>query len=391
MSGRIIIGVTGSIAAFKALELVRMLVKKEKDIDVILTDAGERFIPKVNFKSFTPGTVASDLWSEGADQPIHIKLSRAASILAVVPASADFIAKAAAGIADNLLLSTFLAFNGTKIIAPAMNPNMYKNPITLRNIKTLRKFGVIFIEPVIGPMADYLVGVGHLAELDDIFDCIEKYERKQILKGKKVLITAGGTREFVDPVRFIGNPSTGIMGIELGREFWKYGAEVKLISANISRKVPGYFKNIEVIDSEDMLKAVRENFKTSDIFVSTAAISDFTPRSPKKVKIKKTTDLKEIKLKRTMDIIKEIAKKKGKKKIIGFAAETSNLESETERKLNEKNLDLIVGNYVGKNKGFGEITSEGIILGEKTRIEFSGLTKSELSRKILEVILQVWY
>ncbi|MCK4666274.1 bifunctional phosphopantothenoylcysteine decarboxylase/phosphopantothenate--cysteine ligase CoaBC, partial [Candidatus Dependentiae bacterium] len=320
MSGRIIIGVTGSIAAFKSLELVRMLVKNGKEIDVILTEAGERFIPKVNFKSFTSGTVASDLWSEEVNQPIHIKLSKAASILVVVPASADFIAKAAAGIADNLLLSTFLAFNGPKIIAPAMNPNMYKNPITLRNIRTLRKFGVDFIEPTTGYMADYLIGVGHLADLQDIFDYIEKYERKQVLKGKKVLITAGGTREFLDPVRFIGNPSTGTMGIELAREFWKFGAEVKLISANISKQIPSYIKNIEVINSEEMLKVVRKNFKASDIFVSTAAISDFTPRTPKKVKIKKSTDLKEIKLKRTIDIIKEISKHKGKKKIIGFAA-----------------------------------------------------------------------
>ncbi len=391
MGSRILIGVTGSIAAYKSLELLRMLTKASKDVDIILTSAGEKFIPKINFESFTAGRVISDLWTETEKQPVHIKLSGDAKVLCVVPGSADFIAKAAAGIADDLLTAVFLAFPGPKLIAPAMNPNMYKNPITQRNLKTLKDFGVVIIEPQQGFMADYAVGVGHLADIEEIFDHIERAENPPLLKKKKIVITAGGTREHLDPVRFIGNPSTGRMGIELGRELWKFGAEITVLGANLSVKPPSYLTVIPCNSHLQMQANAKKHFKNCNIYISTAAISDFSPEKTEKSKIKKGQLKPIIKLIKNSDILQELSKNKGKRLLVGFAAETGDLEKETLRKFNEKNLDLIIGNLIDEKSGFGSGVSSGIILGRKIRVEFSGWNKNLLSKKIVEVILQVLY
>ncbi|HDS09711.1 MAG TPA: bifunctional phosphopantothenoylcysteine decarboxylase/phosphopantothenate--cysteine ligase CoaBC [Firmicutes bacterium] len=391
MGNRILIGVTGSIAAYKALEIVRMLSKASYETDVILTTSGERFIPRLNFESFTSGDVVSDFWTENHRQPIHIKLSRSAKVLAVVPGTADFIAKAAAGIADDLLTAVFLAFQGPKLIAPAMNPNMYDNPITQRNIRTLKEYGVIFIEPVQGYLADYTRGSGHLADTVEIFDYIERYIRPPLLEKKKVVITAGGTREPLDPVRFLGNPSTGLTGIELAKELWKLGSDVTVLGANLLVPVPSYLKVISSDSHSKMELNAKKQFKGCDIYISTAAISDFSPVSPSKHKIKKSGMPSRLNLTKNSDILKELSKIKGKRILIGFAAETVNLEKETIRKLKEKRLDIIIGNLIGSKSGFGFVSATGIILGRDIRVEFSGLDKKQLSRKIVEVLLQVLY
>jgi phosphopantothenoylcysteine decarboxylase/phosphopantothenate--cysteine ligase len=381
---KVLIGVSGSIASYKACDLIRHFQKKGGVVRVCATPSALEFVGKLTFKALTGEDVLSD-WKDGKTGLEHIFWARWPDVFILAPASANTIAKIRAGIADNFLTSLALAYNKPIVIAPAMNTQMYQNPATKENIDTLKKWGHLFVEPSYGELVCGEEGEGKLAEIEDIETEALKAVLPKPLKGKKILITAGGTREFFDPIRYISNASSGQMGYALAKMSYALGADVILISAPTCLRKPYGVKKIDVVSARDMYDAVLEHIDNVDIIIMNAAVADFRPKSYSKEKLKKSKENPVVELEPNPDILKTIGEKKRKDQIlIGFAAESQNLVENAKDKLKRKNLDVIVGNLLDV---FSKKTHKGVILfKDGKQIEIPPMEKEASALFILENI-----
>lgn len=336
---------------------MRLLVKKGIKVKVVITRGGEQFVTPFSFLALGAEEVFTDddQFSVISGSSIHLYLSRWADLIAVVPASADIIAKASCGVSDNLLLTTILASKKPIIFAPSMNENMLLHPATQRNIEFLRSFGYKIIEPEEGFLADLAMGRGRLKEPEDIFEEILVAITPKKLKGLRAMVTCGATREFIDPVRFITNGSSGKMGIAFAKVLRRFGAEVTLIAAHTTEKLPNVSKLIKVTTTEELYKAVIEEIGNVDLLVMAAAPSDYKPKEFNSSKLPKVDKLN-LELVSTVDVLKEVSKFKGEKLFVGFALQTENLIENATKKLVEKNLDYIIANLpANMGSDFGKI------------------------------------
>lgn len=389
---RILLGVTGSIAAYKAADLASKLTQQGAVVNSVLSESACKFISPLTFQSLTSqkAYIEEDLW-KGEGHVVHIYLGRNSDLLLIAPASADMIAKLAHGIADDLLSLTALAAACPIVIAPAMDGGMFSHPSTQANIETLKQRGVEFIGPAAGHLASGLVGSGRFEENQIIMQHLRlMFSRNNPLAGKKIVITAGGTQEPIDPVRMISNRSSGKQGYALARAALDSGANVTLISAPTHLQPPLGCKLIQVERAEQMLSVVLEEINDAQALIMSAAVADFTPVKTEKEKIKKEAKFSELKLKRTSDILSEVSKLKKKNKldlkIIGFAAESQNLKDNAVKKLNEKGMDLIAANDITKpQSGFGVDTNLVLLVFSNGSFEELPLmSKYEVADKIVQ-------
>lgn len=389
---KVLIGVSAGAACFKSVQLVSNLVKKGYEVEVIMSKNATSFIAPMSFETFTNRPVIVDTFTRVYDSTIqHISLAKKVDVFAVVPATANVIAKFANGIADDMLTSTFLAFEKTKIVAPAMNTGMYNNVATQRNIKTLIDDKIIICEPEVGYLACGDVGNGRLADLNIIEAMIEHacYDNK-VLTGKNVLISAGPTLESIDPVRFISNHSSGKMGYALAKAAYNMGANVTLVSGPTNLEKPYGVKVIDITSANDMKNAILDNFKANDIIIKAAAVADYTPEKTSEHKIKKDKDLS-LSLNKTVDILSEITKIKTAQQVIcGFAMETQNLLENAQKKFINKKCDLLIANpLVEKGAGFKGDTNK-VIMIEKDKVEdLDIMSKEDLSYLILNKLSNI--
>ncbi len=385
----ILLGVTGGIAAYKSLELVRLLIKQNAEVNVVMTAHAEKFIGKMSFQALSGNTVLTDTFdlSTGAEIK-HISIPDNASLAVIAPATANFIGKLAYGIADDLLSTMMLAMTKPVLIAPSMNVHMYENRIVQDNMQRLKQYGYHFIEPNAGWLACGYEGKGRLAEPDQIVEEIELLLTKKDFEGKKVLVSAGPTREYLDPVRFISNPSSGKMGYAIAKAARMRGAEVTLVTGKVNIKPPYGVRFIEVESARQMFEQINRLANTVDCIIMSSAVSDFTPSKTSQQKIKKTAEHLDIQLDRTTDILSSVAKNKGNKIIVGFAAETEHIEQYAREKLKQKNMDMIVANNViEKNSGFEADTNKVLIIFRDGTVEDLPLMrKSDLADVILDRI-----
>jgi phosphopantothenoylcysteine decarboxylase/phosphopantothenate--cysteine ligase len=385
---RILVGICGGIAAYKAAELVSRLKKKGALIKVVMTKNATEFISPVTLQTLSQERVALDMFDFSQSREIeHISLAKWAEYIVVAPATANFIGKIAAGIADDLLTTTVMASKAEAIIAPAMNTNMYSNSTVQQNIDSLARKGYRFVGPVKGALACGDAGMGKMEEPQVIVEYLEGMtDRQQDLCGKTVLVTAGPTREVLDPVRFFTNASTGRMGYSVAAAAAQRGAKVYLISGPTHLQPPPLVEFKPVTSAVDMYNAVMEVFPDCDIVIKTAAVSDYRPSEVYQQKVKKIEDRLTVNLIRNPDILKELAKKKGKRILVGFAAESTNIEEYAGSKLEEKNLDLIVANDITQEgAGFGSETNQGLIMDRKGNKEYLPImSKEQMSDIILD-------
>ncbi|MCL2679567.1 MAG: bifunctional phosphopantothenoylcysteine decarboxylase/phosphopantothenate--cysteine ligase CoaBC [Dehalococcoidia bacterium] len=382
----IVLGVTGSIAAYKAAELASYLTKAGAQVDVILTDAAQKFITPLTFRSLTHRPVAVGMWelSESFSSQ-HISLAQAADAVVIAPATADIIAKLAYGLADDLLSTTVLATKAPVIVVPAMNTNMYENPVTQENIGRLVARGFTFVEPATGRLACDTVGKGRMASQNEIVDTIGRVLGAGDMVGLRVVVTAGGTREAIDPVRFIGNRSSGKMGYAMAETARDRGAGVVLVSTS-TLPAPAGVEFIAVESAAEMLEAVLEAVRDADVLVMAAAVADFKPKVTAKSKIKKSVPVQNLELERTPDILSEV---KGKFIRVGFAAESENLLSNARGKLSEKKLDIVIANDVTvEGAGFGSDNNKVTIISrDGSEDDLPLMPKLEVADKIWDRVL----
>lgn len=382
----ILLAVTGSVAAYKAVEILRLFKKNGFNVRVIISQGGEHFITPFAFESTGAEKVYTDKNQfetiEGAS--IHLYLSRWADVIIIAPASADMIAKISSGISENLLLTTLLAFNKPVFIFPCMNEKMYINPITQANIKYLRSLGYIIDEPKEGPLADLEFGKGRMDEPKNIFSKVSGFlTNEQILSDKRVLVTAGATREYIDPVRFISNGSSGIMGFSIAKKAKFMGARVHLIYGDVREEIPYADYTKKVITTEEMFNEVKKEFPNCDILIMAAAPSDYRviKQSSEKLPKLKTLDLR---LTETVDILKEISKIKKDQIIVGFALQTEELEKKAIEKMKAKKMDIVVANYEGN---IGKETGSAIIIDKKgNKSILENVTKDKIAEEILSYV-----
>jgi len=388
----IIIGVTGSIAAYKTASLVRLLVKEGANVKVIMTKSSLDFITPLTLSTLSKNPVSTDLFNKKTGEwNNHVALAIWADAIVVAPASANTIAKMANGICDNLLLSVYLSARSTVYIAPAMDLDMYKHLATVANLKRLSSFGNKIINPGNGELASGLTGEGRMAEPEEIVAFLEREVSGSLpLKGKKVLVTAGPTYEAIDPVRFIGNHSSGKMGFAIAEEFANQGADVTLICGpNNLDVVNNNIIRIDITSAEELFDAGVKVFKNIDIAVLAAAVADFKPSEISKTKIKKSKSSKEIKLVPTQDTLAELGRLKKKNQLlIGFALETDNELENAKVKLKNKNLNMIVLNSLkDKGAGFKSETNKITIIDNRNKISNFGLKKKvEVAKDIVNAI-----
>src|SRR3990172_78475 len=385
----VVLGVTGSIAAYKAAEIARELVKREIQVRVAMTKAATHFIAPLTFEALTQNKVFTTIFDQEAAKIPYLVLSHGDDLILVAPATATIIAKAAAGFADDILSATILSATCPVIFAPAMHSEMYVNPATQENILTLKKRGNIFIEPEEGELADRTRGIGRLAEINKIVQAVtSELEREEDLRGKKVIVTAGGTRESLDPARFLGNRSSGKMGYALADEARRRGAKTVLISTPVSVLPPPNVELIAVKTALEMREAVLKRAPKADVVIMSAAVSDFRPVTYEEQKIKKQKKLI-LELEENPDILEELGRRtkdEGRRTVlVGFAAESENLLKNAREKLNDKNLDLVVATDITKEgSGFGQDFLEFTIINREERVEnFPLISKIEAARIIL--------
>jgi len=389
----VLLGVTGSIAAYKAVELASALIKKDLDVVVVMTEAATRFVTPLTFETITKNPVSTELFSRERPYEVeHISLAKRADVFVVAPASANFIGKYAHGIADDLLTTVAMAVTAPVLIAPAMNSAMYSCAANTANMQLLKARGCAFVEPAEGLLACGDVGVGKLADVDTLVSAILKalYPKKDFL-GKRVLVTAGPTRERIDPVRFLTNRSSGKMGYAIAEAARDRGAEVVLVSGPVSLPSPAGIRVVDVESTQDMLDAVLKEFESCDCAIKAAAPADFTPEEVSGHKIKKTgADGMVLKLRRTPDILAALGGRKGSRVLCGFAAETRELEAYATEKLRRKNLDLIVANDVSRaDAGFGVDTNRVTVFSADGSIaEYAG-TKREVADFVLDEVAKI--
>ncbi len=383
----IVLGITGSIAAYKSAELTSQLVKLGTNVTIIMTNSATHFISPLTLATLSKNKVITDFFETPSNFEVeHISLADKADILLIAPATANIIGKIAAGIADDFLTTFVLACRAPILIAPAMNERMYLNPILQENIKKLKNRGIYFIEPEVGNLACGEKGIGRLADVHKIIVVIGAIlEPVTPLKGKKILITAGGTQEPIDPIRYIGNRSSGKMGYALAEVAQEFGAEVTLISAPTQLEPPVGVQTIFVETASQMRDEVLKIFPCVDIVISAAAVADFSPKEIKSQKIKKTTLPPVIELNKTPDILAELGQKKQAQILVGFAAESENLIANAKVKLKEKNLDLIVANDI--KTAFGKDTTQVTVITRDGEVEeLPLLSKKETARQIIKKV-----
>ena len=385
--------VTGSIAAYKAADLCSMLKKSGMNINVIMTKNATNFIHPTTFEALTGNRCVIDSFDRNFEFKIgHISLAQSADICVVAPASANIIGKLACGIADDMASTTVMATKAPVLIAPAMNTNMYQNPIVQDNISRLSGFGYSFISPASGRLACGDVGEGKLAAVEDIFEEIMLHiHHDHDLAGQKVLVTAGPTCEAIDPVRYITNHSTGKMGYALARAAARRGAEVTLVSGRTSLKAPRGVSLISVLSADDMAKAVLEGSGRQDIYIMAAAVADFTPTKVSDHKIKKGAAMPKLDFSPTTDILETIGKnRQGNEFICGFAMETEDLIDNASAKLTKKNADMICANSIREaGSGFGTDTNRITLITHDETIKLDLMSKDEVSDAILDRIISI--
>lgn len=392
MRKNLVLGVCGGIAAYKALEIVSMLVKKNINVDVIMTESATKFVTPLSFQSLSQNMVTCDMFSEPKAWEIqHISLATKADVFLVAPATANIIGKVANGIADDMLSTTIMATKAKVIFAPAMNTNMYENPIVQSNIAKLKNFGYEFVDPIDGRMACGTTGAGKFESPEVIVDRVlmELNEKKDLLN-KNVLITAGPTIASIDPVRFITNKSTGKMGYAIAKEARNRGAKVTLISGPTAINVPKNINVIRVSTNEEMKEEVFKAFNDADIVIKSAAVADYKPRNYSAQKIKKGDNDLCIEFVRDNDILMELGKQKEKQILVGFAAESQNLKENAISKLQRKNLDYIVANDItAKDTGFASEDNKVVILSkEGEEIHLDKMSKDKIAGNLFDIILE---
>jgi len=383
----IVLGITGSIAAYKAADIASKLTQEGAKVEVVMTPSATKFITPLTLRNITGRPVVSDMWDLSDEFSVeHVALAEAASVVVIAPATANIIAKLAAGIADDMLTCVVLATKAPVILAPAMNDNMFQNPITQDNLKKLKVRGFTIVSPAYGRLVSGKVGVGRLAEIEEILSVIKKVlGRSGDLKGRRIVVTAGGTREPIDPVRHIGNRSSGKMGYALAEAARDRGAEVTLISAPTLLLEPKGMEVIQVETTLQMKEAVDKVLSGVDALIMAAAVADYKPTQIWGEKIKKHSPTLTLKLERTPDILAEL---KGKLLKVGFAAESQDVLKNARIKLEEKRLDLMVANDVTQpGSGFDSDTNKVSLIFKDGRVEeLPLLSKREVADKILDKV-----
>lgn len=393
MSKCVVIGVTGGIAVYKALDVISALRKKDIEVHVIMTESASKFVNPLTFQSISQNMVVTDMFAEPKAWEIqHISLAQKADLMLIAPATANVIGKISNGIADDMLSTTVMATKAKVLIAPAMNTNMYQNQIVQNNISKLKDFGYKFIEPASGRLACGDIGIGKLADVNTIVERVieELEDKEQDLLGKKVLVSAGPTIAPIDPVRYITNRSTGKMGYAIAKEARDRGAEVILVSGPTNLEPPKNVKIINIKTNEEMKKEILQNFKWADIVIKSAAVADYKPKEYSKEKIKKGEGDLNICLTRDNDILKFLGEIKTHQVLVGFAAESDNVLENAERKLKNKNLDFIVANDItSSDTGFGSEDNKVVILSKNNeKLELEKMSKKEVASNIFDMILE---
>ena len=386
----IVLAVTGSIAAYKIANLASMLKKLQCDVQVLMTKNATNFINPITFETLTGNKCLVDTFDRNFQYSVeHVALAKRADVVLVAPASANVIGKIANGIADDMLTTTIMACPCKKIISPAMNTNMYYNPIVQDNIAKLKRFDMEVIEPDNGYLACGDIGAGKMPSETVLLDYIlREVQYDKDLAGKKVLVTAGPTREAIDPVRYITNHSTGKMGYAIARDCMLRGADVTLVSGKTSITPPPFVKVVDVVSAADMFEAVKDSYKDMDYIIKTAAVADYTPAITYDNKVKKSDDDMSIALKRTTDILKYLGEHKSDSQIlVGFSMETENMIENSRAKLEKKNLDMIVANNVkDEGAGFGIDTNKVTLITKDTLTPLPVMTKREVAHTLMDTI-----
>ena len=385
----IILGITGSIAAYKAAMLCRLLAKEGAEVRVIMTPLAKQFITPLTMATLSKHPILVEFFNpENGEWNSHVSLGEWADLLLIAPATANTLAKMTTGIADNLLLTTYLSARSKVAIAPAMDLDMYAHVTTQQNIETLRGRGVAVIEPAAGELASGLVGKGRMAEPEEIVEQVKAlFEERKTLSKRHFIVTAGATIEPIDPVRYITNHSTGKMGYAIAEELAARGARVSLISGRTTLPVPRGVERVDVLTAEDMYNATMERWAEADGAVMCAAVADYTPKSVADTKLKKSDDDMTIELRRTKDIAKALGETKGERMLVGFALETDNEEANAEGKLERKNLDFIVLNSLrDEGAGFRGDTNKVTLIDRAGREEHPLMTKREVAAVIVDKI-----
>jgi phosphopantothenoylcysteine decarboxylase / phosphopantothenate---cysteine ligase len=387
---RILLGVTGGIAAYKSADLVRRLLERGAEVQVVMTAAAREFVGPLTFQALSGRPVRAELWDAAAEAAMgHIELARWAELVLVAPASADFLARLAGGHANDLLATLCLATTAPLAVAPAMNRIMWANPATVANVATLRQRGVHVLGPAAGEQACGEIGEGRMLESLEIADGVDLLlPRSGPLQGRRVLITAGPTRERIDPVRFISNRSSGKMGFAVAQAAREAGAEVVLVAGPVSVPTPAGVRRVDVESAESMLDAVLREVAAADIFISTAAVADYRPAQPRGQKIKKTSDTLDLNMERTPDVLATVAARAARPFVVGFAAETESVEQNARAKLLKKNLDMIAANEVGDNKVFECEDNHLIVLWRNARRDLGCGSKLALARELIRLIAE---
>ncbi|TVT55504.1 MAG: bifunctional phosphopantothenoylcysteine decarboxylase/phosphopantothenate--cysteine ligase CoaBC [Azoarcus sp. PHD] len=380
---KLVLGVTGGVAAYKAAELVRLLVKAGADVHVVLTEGGARFVTAVTYQALSGNPVWTDLWDARMDNNMaHIDLSRDADAVLVAPATADCLARLAQGRADDLLTTLSLARDIPLLVAPAMNRQMWEHPATRRNAATLAGDGVTIIGPAAGEQACGEVGMGRMLEPEEILEAVIAFFTPKRLAGRKVVLTAGPTFEAVDPVRAITNTSSGKMGYALATACARAGAEVVLVSGPVALAAPAGVLRVDVRSALEMRAAVFDALPAADVFIGVAAVADYRPLQPAEHKIKKSGDTMRIELTPNPDILAEVASRPDAPFCVGFAAESRDLDAYAEGKRKNKKLPMLVGNLVADGMGGDDNTI--VLYDERGRHPLPRAAKSVLAQEIVE-------
>ncbi|MDE5998493.1 MAG: bifunctional phosphopantothenoylcysteine decarboxylase/phosphopantothenate--cysteine ligase CoaBC [Bacteroidaceae bacterium] len=392
---KIVLGITGSIAAYKSCLIIRQLIKKGAEVQVVITPAGKEFITPITLSALTSKPVISEFFSQrDGTWHSHVDLGLWADAMLIAPATASTIGKMANGIADNMLITTYLSMKAPVFIAPAMDLDMYAHPSTQKNLQTLQSYGNHVIEPGTGFLASKLEGKGRMEEPENIVAALEAFFAKQCdLEGERILITAGPTYEKIDPVRFIGNYSSGKMGFALAEECARRGADVTLVCGPVSAAMQTEHPNIHRINVESaqqMYEVCKERFSSMTSAVLCAAVADYAPEAVATEKMKRTTDDLVIRLKPNPDIAAALGKmKQAGQKLVGFALETNNEESNAQSKLKKKNFDFIVLNSLkNKGAGFQTDTNQITIITPQGKTEYALKPKTEVAKDIIDRLVQ---
>ena len=386
----VVVGVSGGVAVYKALDVISRLRKKDVEVHVIMTKSATEFVTPLSFQSLSQNMVIIDMFAEPKAWEIqHISLAKKADLMLIVPATANIIGKVANGIADDMLSTTIMATKAPVVFCPAMNTNMYENPIVQRNISLLKELGYEFIEPASGRLACGDEGKGKLQDTEIIAEeTLRRLHSTKDLLGKKVVVTAGPTMVPIDPVRILTNRSSGKMGYSIAEEARDRGAEVVLISGPTSLIKPNGIKVIDIKTNEDMFNAIKNEFKDADIVIKSAAVADYKAKNYSNEKIKKTGDDLNLIFERDRDILKTLGDMKENQILVGFAAESSNLKENAKGKLERKNLDYIVANDISKPEtGFASDENKVTIIsksGEEVSLE--KMSKREVAKNIFDII-----